>query len=70
MDYLKDLEKICKINSYTQNKAGVDLVGAQMKEWLETIGFETTTYNRETLGNHQLFTTPKTDGVKILLWSQ
>lgn len=67
MDYLKDLEKICKINSYTQNKVGVDKVGAVMQQWLETIGFETTTYNRETLGNHQLFTTPKTDGAKILL---
>ncbi len=66
MDYLKDLEKICKINSYTKNKEGVDEVGLQMQKWLEDIGFKTTTYKRELLGNHQLFTTPKTDGDKIL----
>ena len=66
MDYLNDLEKICKINSYTKNKEGVDKVAYQMKEWMETIGFETTTYDRESLGNHQLFTTPKKDGDKIL----
>ncbi|MEA1914157.1 MAG: M20/M25/M40 family metallo-hydrolase, partial [Campylobacterota bacterium] len=67
MDYLKDLEKICSINSYTKNKQGVDAVGAQMQEWLEAIGFETTTYERDLIGNHQLFTTTKTDGAKILL---
>ena len=65
MDYLKDLEKICNINSYTQNKQGVDAVGAQMQEWLEAIGFETTTYERELLGNHQLFTTLKQMGQKF-----
>ena len=67
MNYLKDLETICKINSYTANKAGVDEVGAQMQQWLEAIGFETTTYKRESIGNHQLFTTSKTKGAKVLL---
>ncbi|MEA2050557.1 MAG: M20 family metallopeptidase [Campylobacterota bacterium] len=67
MDYLKDLEKICKINSYTKNKKGVDEVAKQMQIWMEQIGFETTTYQREDIGNHQLFTTPKKDGNKILL---
>ncbi len=67
MDYLKDLEEICKINSYTQNKNGVDKVGAKMQEWLEAIGFKTTTYERESLGNHQLFISPKVEGDKILL---
>ncbi len=67
VDYLKDLEKICKINSYTRNKSGVDFVGSVMQGWLESIGFETTTYERESLGNHQLFTSPKTNGDKILL---
>ncbi len=67
IDYLKDLEKICKINSYTRNKSGVDFVGSVMQGWLESIGFETTTYERESLGNHQLFTSPKTNGDKILL---
>ena len=66
MDYLKDLEKICRINSYTQNKQGVDEVGYQMQCWLEDIGFKTFTYERESLGNHQLFSTPKISGDKIL----
>ncbi len=67
MEYLKDLEKICKINSYTKNKNGVDEVGAVMQQWFEAIGFETKIYQRNNIGNHQLFTTPKVDGAKILL---
>ena len=67
MEYMKDLEKICKINSFTKNKVGVDSVASVMKDWLEAIGFELTTYNREHIGNHQLFTSPKVDGEKILL---
>lgn len=66
MNYLQDLEKICRINSYTQNKNGVDEVGSIMQQWLEKIGFKTTTYQRELLGNHQLFTSNKSDGDKIL----
>jgi len=67
MEYLNDLKQICKINSFTKNKDGVDAVGQTMQIWLEKIGFETTTYEREELGNHQLFTTTKTKGDKILL---
>ena len=67
MEYLQDLELICKINSYTQNKSGVDKVGQQMQNWMEDIGFETVTYKREKIGNHQLFKSSKKDGDKILL---
>ncbi|MCK4442226.1 MAG: M20/M25/M40 family metallo-hydrolase, partial [Sulfurovaceae bacterium] len=67
MQYLKDLEKICKINSFTQNKAGVDRVGKQMIEWLEAIGFETQIHERASIGNHLLFLSPKVEGKKILL---
>jgi len=67
MSYLDDLEKICKINSFTKNKKGVDIVGKQMQHWLEELGFNTTIYKRENLGDHQLFITPKTEGEKILL---
>ena len=67
MNYLKDLEKICKINSFTQNKAGVDRVGKQMIEWLEAIGFETQIHERASIGNHLLFLSPKVEGTKILL---
>ena len=67
MQYLKDLEKICKINSFTQNKAGVDSVGKQMQEWLEAIEFETEVHKREKIGNHLLFRSKSSDGAKILL---
>jgi len=66
VNYLKDLQKLCSINSYTKNKNGVDKVASQMQEWMEDIGFETITYKREDIGNHQLFKSPKKDGKKIL----
>lgn len=67
MEYLNDLETICKINSYTKNKSGVDKVAKTMQGWMESIGFNTKTYNRDKIGNHQLFTSPKIVGDKILL---
>jgi glutamate carboxypeptidase len=67
MKYLQALEKICRINSFTKNKTGVDSVGEQMKEWLEEIGFETEVHKRTTIGDHLLFISPKVDGDKILL---
>ena len=67
MNYLEDLKKIININSYTQNKHGVDEVGKHMIEWLSELGFTTTRFERELLGDHLLFKTPKKDGVKILL---
>ncbi len=67
MRYLEDLEKICKINSFTQNKKGVDRVGKQMIEWLEEIGFTTEVHERALIGDHLLFLSPKTEGKKILL---
>jgi glutamate carboxypeptidase len=67
MKYLKDLEKICKINSFTQNKVGVNSVGKQMTEWLEDIGFETEVHKRDSIGDHLLFLSQKIKGSKILL---
>ena len=67
MRYLDDLEKICRINSFTQNKKGVDRVGKQMREWLEEIGFKTEVYKRDLIGDHLLFISPKVEGEKILL---
>lgn len=67
MHYLDDLEKICKINSYTKNKVGVDTVAQHMRTWLEELSFTTTTYERENIGNHQLFKSTHIDGDKILL---
>ena len=67
MKYLTDLKKIININSYTKNKSGVDAVSRQMTEWLLPLGFEEHIYKRETIGDHHLYTSPKQDGLKILL---
>ncbi|XOB60641.1 M20 family metallopeptidase [Campylobacterota bacterium DY0563] len=67
MNYLKDLEKIININSYTQNKNGVDEVGNIMTSWLNPLGFEKTVFKRELIGDHLLFKTAKKEGKKILL---
>lgn len=67
MDYLKDLESIVNINSYTKNKTGVDLVGQKMASWLKALEFELFTYKRENIGNHLLFSSQKKSGKKILL---
>ena len=67
MEFLKDLEQICRINSYTKNKQGVDSVCTVMKQWYENIGFQTKTFKRDHIGDHQLFKSATTDGAKILL---
>lgn len=67
MQYLKDLKKIININSYTQNKEGIDEVGKIMSIWLRELGFSLKKYERKDLGNHLLFQTKKKDGEKILL---
>ncbi len=67
MDYLNDLKKIIEINSFTKNKAGVDAVGIQMQEWLEALGLEMQKFEREQIGDHQLFRSQKVEGSKILL---
>lgn len=67
MNYLEDLKTIININSHTKNKDGVDAVAKIMASWLEEIGFKQTIYERELIGNHQLFRTAKKEGSKILL---
>jgi glutamate carboxypeptidase len=67
MKYLDDLETICKINSYTKNKSGVDKVAKQMQKWMEELGFQTKYYKKQDIGDHQLFTSEKINGDKILL---
>jgi glutamate carboxypeptidase len=64
--FFEDLKKVIELNSYTKNKSGVDTVGRVFQTWFEEIGFETISYNRELIGNHLLFTTPKKNGKKIL----
>lgn len=67
MHFLKDLEQICSINSYTKNKSGVDNVASVMQKKFESLGFTTQYFQRKEIGNHQLFTSNKTNGAKILL---
>jgi len=66
--YIKDLEKIININSYTQNKVGVDKVGKIMSTWLEKLDFTTEIFQRELIGNHLLYVSKKKENLpKILL---
>lgn len=67
MQYLKDLQTVCEINSYTKNKQGVDKVAKQMQLWLEPLGFQTKKFHKENIGNHYLFHSRKIVGEKILL---
>jgi len=67
LENFDELKKIIEINSYTKNKEGVDKVGKIFKKWLEEIGFKTTVYEREDIGNHLHFTSNHKDGKKILL---
>ncbi len=67
LQYLKDLEKIVNINSFTANKAGVDKVGQVMTTWLEELGFTTKVFKREFIGDHLLFKTPRKEGLPNIL---
>ena len=67
MEYLTDLQQLININSYTKNKDGVNEISKLMTSWLGDLGFNDVCYERETIGNHHLYTTSKTKGIKILL---
>jgi glutamate carboxypeptidase len=67
LKYIDDLKKIIEINSFTYNKDGVDEVNKIFSKWMKKIGFETIAFERELIGNHILFKSPKKDGEKILL---
>jgi len=67
MQYLKDLAKIININSYTDNKNGVDKVGNIMSNWLEELGFKTKIYKCQSIGNHLLHVTPKINNIPNIL---
>jgi glutamate carboxypeptidase len=67
MIFFEDLQTLININSYTKNKDGVDKISEIMTNWLTDLGFKHITYPRKNIGNHNLYRSPKTDGVKILL---
>ncbi len=54
MSYLLDLKKVININSFTNNKHGVDQVGQIFDQWLGELGFDVTIYKRELIGEHRL----------------
>jgi len=65
--YLDDLKTIVSINSYTQNKSGVDRVGSYFDAWLKDLGFDVTLYERELIGAHRYYKSPRVEGKKLLL---
>ena len=67
MQYLKDLESIVQINSYTKNKRGVDRVGLLFDKWLKELAFEITIHKRDDIGNHRHYTSKKNQHKKRLL---
>ena len=67
MKFLKELKQLVEINSYTANKAGVDKNGEIYITKMIPLGFEYTVFEREHIGNHILFKSPKKEGKKLLL---
>ena len=67
MQYIKDLETIVKINSFTKNKRGVDRVGLHFDGWLEDLGYTLRLHKRDDIGNHRHYVSKKTSSAKKLL---
>jgi len=67
MRYLTDLKTIVEINSYTNNKYGVDEVGNFFDTWFEELGFSTEIFERELIGSHRYYTSKQKNNSKKLL---
>ena len=67
MSYLRDLEKVVNINSFTKNKHGVDRVGVQFDQWLKALGFEVNVHKRSLIGEHRHYTSAVKEGKRLLL---
>jgi glutamate carboxypeptidase len=67
LPYIAELKQLVDINSYTQNKEGVDRVGVLFGTWLKTLGMEESVYERELIGDHRLYKSPHDEGSKHLL---
>jgi len=67
MQYLSDLKTVIDINSYTKNSAGVNKVGKIFDNWLEELGFTTTLYKRQDIGDHRHYISPHDKNSKKLL---
>lgn len=62
-----DLKEVVQINSWTNNKSGVDCYGQKMKGWMENLGYECETFERKKIGNHLLFQSPIVENQPRLL---
>ena len=67
MSYLESLKALININSYTNNKSGVDKVGQLLGSWLKELGMTEIVYDRELIGNHRLYTSRINPAAKRLL---
>ncbi len=67
LPYINELKQLVDINSYTNNKHGVDSVGVLFGTWLKNLGMSETVYDRELIGNHRLYKGRHEDGAKRLL---
>ncbi|MDK1289689.1 M20 family metallopeptidase [Pseudoalteromonas umbrosa] len=66
LDYA-ELADLIRCNSHSKNKLGVDKHGEQMIALIEPLGFSLTRYQREHIGDHLLFRSPRNSGKRILL---
>ena len=67
MQYLNDLKTVININSYTKNAQGVNRVGDIFDAWFEDLGFQTTIYKRQDIGNHRHYISSHSADSKRLL---
>ena len=67
MDYLKDLQEVIEINSYTKNKVGVDRVGEIFDRWFKELGYDIELHERAQIGNHRHYKSKHSKHSKKLL---
>jgi len=67
MQYLNDLKLAVAINSYTQNKSGVDKVGELFDKWFHALGYKIEIFKRSEIGNHRYYTSKNNANAKKLL---
>jgi glutamate carboxypeptidase len=62
-----ELASIIEINSFTKNKAGVDINANIYSEWMRALGYNVQVHERSEIGNHVHYVSPKKAGKKVLL---
>ncbi len=67
MENFEELKELIEINSFTNNRDGVNANGEIYKSIMADLGFTCKVFEREEIGNHLLFISPKKDGKKLLL---